>query len=492
MLHKLLEQAAKTCPDKTALICQDKSVTYQELNDRANVIAHRLLTYTTLGDRILIALPNGIEMVIAIYATLKAGAAFVIVNHQIKHQKLQQIVNNCKPRVIITSLNYSISLLSPDILSAKIECPLMLPDLKETIIEWSGTPITVPNLAMLIYTSGSTGEPKGVVTLHSNAIAAVNAVQEYLQLKQNDVIFNVLPFTYSYGLYHLFLAANVCATLVLEPPFMFAAYSVKRMHEVKATIFPLLSSIAGMILKDENAVKEYLTSLRIITCAGGPIPVKFTQRFRQLLPDTKIIPMYGLTECKRVSYLPPEAIDTKPDSVGIPISGCKVRIVDEFDADVPTGQVGELLVNGPHVMEGYWNAKAKTAAIFRKDEKGAVWLYTGDYFQMDAEGFLYFVSRVDDVIKVRNQRVTTTEIENILLSMPGIENIVITTKPDDMAGKLLFAHVVSTSEIIERDFFLFCKIHLEAHMIPTKIIFHQQIPLMQNGKVDKLLLTALT
>jgi acyl-CoA synthetase (AMP-forming)/AMP-acid ligase II len=198
--------------------------------------------------------------------------------------------------------------------------------------------------------------------------------------------------------------------------------------------------------------------------------------------------MYGLTECKRVSYLPPECIDTKPGSVGIPMPGCEVRIVDEMGRPVKDGQTGELIIRGDNVMQGYWNDPVLTDKTFLKEmSTGEIWLWSGDLFRKDEEDFLYYVGRKDDLIKTKEERVSPKEIENIIAQNPDVEEVAVIGVPDELLGKAIKAFVVlkdstfSTSNDIQK----YCAEHLEVNIVPRFIEFIKELPRTANGKIDK-------
>ena len=201
--------------------------------------------------------------------------------------------------------------------------------------------------------------------------------------------------------------------------------------------------------------------------------------------------MYGLTECVRVSYLEPDQVDTKPDSVGKPLSICEIRIVDEKDQSVETGRTGELLIRGANVMPGYWNDPELTEQVFRKNShNNEIWLYSGDLFRQDNEGFLYFVSRKDDMIKTRGERVSPGEVENFLISLDGVAEVAVIGVHDDIFGQVIKAFIAPEKKdaLSENDVLKYSVKCMENYMTPKHVVFLDSLPKTPNGKIDKKLL----
>jgi acyl-CoA synthetase (AMP-forming)/AMP-acid ligase II len=198
--------------------------------------------------------------------------------------------------------------------------------------------------------------------------------------------------------------------------------------------------------------------------------------------------MYGLTECKRVSYLPPEELERRPGSVGKAIPNCEVFIVDEEGRNVPAGQTGELVIRGANVMQGYWNAPELTSQTFRQGRyAGERLLYSGDLFKKDEEGFLYFLGRKDDMIKTKGERVSPKEIENVLCGLEGVAEAAVVGVPDEILGQAIHAYVALKPgiQVTEKRLLKYCAEHLEPFMAPSQIKILQDLPKSPNGKVDK-------
>jgi acyl-CoA synthetase (AMP-forming)/AMP-acid ligase II len=209
---------------------------------------------------------------------------------------------------------------------------------------------------------------------------------------------------------------------------------------------------------------------------------------RALFPDVQIFSMYGLTECKRVSYLPPEQIDLRPASVGRGMPNEEVYLIDEAGNRLAPGNTGELVVRGSNVMKGYWNLPEETAKMLKPGPlPGEMVLHTGDLFRTDSEGYLYFVGRKDDIIKCRGEKVSPREIENVLCTMPEVREAAVIGVPDPLLGEAVVAFVALREGAVMRDreILRFCAAHLEEYLVPQRVRVVEALPKSLNGKVDK-------
>lgn len=518
LVQEGLALTAERYPEKTALICGEERWTYREIHDRSTRLAHGLKAMGVgCRDRVLIFLDNSVEFVLSIYGILHAKGVFVPLSSSLKARKLAYIIRDSGASLLIT--HTSKARVVQEAMAQLDEFPGVL---------WVGDPAGIPgelagkcfrwdealdgndrqqsmpnlnnscidrDLAALIYTSGSTGEPKGVMSPHSAMMSAVRSIIQYLENTADDIVLNVLPLSFDYGLYQVLMAFTFGGTVVLENSFAFPIKILEKIQAERVTGFPLVPTVAAMLLKIQSLEKYDLGSLRYISNTAAALPVERIRRLRDRFPGVRIYSMYGLTECKRVSYLPPEELDRRPASVGKPIPNCQVFLMDDQAKEVPVGQIGELVVRGANVMGGYWNAPDLTAKVFRKGViRGETLLYSGDLFRRDAEGFLYFVARKDDLIKTRGERVSPTEVEMVLCEVPGILEAAVVGVPDDVLGQAVKACVVrlSGAQVTERDVLKHCVEQLESFMVPKTVEFLDALPRTANGKVDKLRLKGRT
>lgn len=510
LIHDYLTLSADKYADKPFIIQDSKEWSFAEIDQLSTRLAgHLIEAGIQPQDKVAILLDNSAETVISLYAISKAAATFVVINSTVKANKLSYILKNSGAKVLITHVNKGRGLIDafkeleqkPDIIwiSPQGTIPAQLAQLSHShawetftqagTIQSNHLPRAIDqDLAALIYTSGSTGQPKGVMQPHNRMVGVAKSIIEYLKNDQNDVILNVLSLAFGYGLYQVLMAAMFGGTVVLEKNFVFLHNTLQKIQKHKVTGFPFVPTVLAMMLKLETLGDYDFSSLRYITNAGAALPTHHAKTLRNLIPHADIYPMYGLTECVRVCYLNPEHVDDRPDSVGFEIPNCRVFVMTEDGKEAEPGQIGELVVTGSNVMPGYYKDPELTNKIFRSNsESGIVHLYTGDLFRRDKDGFLYFVSRKDDMIKTRGERVSPLEVENLMLQIDGIAETAVIGIPDDIFGQVIKAYVVLTPESShsEQTVLKNCSETMENYMIPKYIEILDSLPRTPNGKVDK-------
>jgi len=509
-VESFLEASARQRPDKVALIVGSSRWTYAQLDAAANRLAHGLLAEgVERGERVAVWLENGVEAVVAIFAVLKAGAVLMMVNPSTKADKLRVLLNNSRAAAILAPASKLAGLgemwpqtpylrlaiacgraagngepqaprprcLDFDALLARHVAADRPPEKRALDVD----------LAALVYTSGSTGSPKGVMFTHQNMVSVASSITTYLRNTEDDVILNVLPLSFGYGLFQVLMGAKIGGTVVLERSFAYPHAVIRRLVEERATGFPLVPTMAAMLL-DRDLSKVDWSSLRYVTSAGAALPVEHIARLRRLFPHVQIYSMYGLTECMRASYLEPEEIDRRPASVGRGMPNQEMWLVDEHGCRVGPNMVGELVVRGAHVMKGYWESPAETAVRLRPGPLlGENVLHTGDLFRKDNEGYLYFVGRKDDILKSRGEKVSPREVEDAICAHPEIVEAAVIGVPDEILGQAVKAVVVAKagSGLTQRDVLRHCAARLEDFMVPKTVEFQPALPRTANGKIDK-------
>jgi amino acid adenylation domain-containing protein len=507
LVQDFLENSAARTPEKVALVTAGQRFTYAQVEDMANRLAHALTAGgVKRGDRVVIYLPNSVETVVGIFAALKAGGFFVVVNRTTKTDKVRFILNNCQATVLITDsralargvgdrLLTDVQSLRSIVVRGEQAGPIEITDSRcqDFATIQAAAPVTPPprqnvdlDLACLIYTSGTTGDPKGVMSDHSNVVFVSAAIIEYLQNVEDDVVLNVLPLSFDYGLYQLLMTFRFGGTLVLENSFAFPAEFLRLIEQERVTGLPGVPTVFAMLLRMDLSPYD-LSSLRYLTNTAASLPPSHILDLRRKFPNVSIFSMYGLTETKRTLCLPPEWIDRKTGSVGVAIPGTEVWIEDESGRRLGPGEVGELVVRGRHVMRGYWEAPEATAARFRPGPiPGERLCYTGDLFRMDEDKCMYFVGRKDDIIKSRGEKVAPREIENVLHALPGITEAAVVGVPDPILGQAIKVVVVrSNPELTATDLLAHCRAHLEDFMVPKVVEFRDVLPKSPSGKVKK-------
>jgi long-chain acyl-CoA synthetase len=503
LVHEFLTHSASRFPQKVALVCGGRRLTYAELDEMSDRLGNALVMGgVRRGDRVAIHLHNSVEAVVGIFAVLKAGGTFVFINASTKPEKLMYILNNCRAKALLMDARSG----SADLWEAVPSLVLgvacgpkwdyrdaQLKHFDDIQSNVPATPLPIINidldLACLIYTSGSTGEPKGVMSDHSNVDFATTSIMTYLESQADDIVLSVLPLSFDYGLYQLLMTFKAGGTLVLERSFMYPAVILQRIQEERPTGLPGVPTIFAMLLQRDLSAFD-LSSLRYLTNTAASLSPSKILELQAAFPGAILYSMYGLTETKRTLYLPPSELAKRPGSVGIPIPGTEAWIEDESGRRLGPGETGELVVRGRHVMRGYWESPEATAHRFRPGPlPGERLCYSGDLFRLDEDGFFYFISRKDDIIKCRGEKVAPKEVENVLHMLPGVTAVVVGV-PDPTAGEAVKAFIVSNGHALtESEVIAHCRAHLEDFMVPKFVEFRTELPMTSSGKISKLGLT---
>lgn len=482
-----LRAAALAEPTRTAVMTSARTLSYAELDRASARVAGGLAAAgVERGDRVALWLANGAEMAIAVYGALRSGAAIVPLAPQLKADKLDRLLLDASPSALLCDEERAEAARS-----AAARAPTVrVCGAPEELAADHGPPqppLSV-DLAAVIYTSGSTGEPKGVTLAHSNMTFVADSIVEYLEMGREDRVLCVLPLSFGYGLYQLLTCVRARATLVLEPGFGLPGRIVSLLEDERITLLPGVPTVFELLLSARGFAEREFPHLRALTNAGAALPQRTVTALRSAFPGARLYAMYGQTECQRVCYLPPGEIDARPSSVGIAIPGTEAWIEDERGEIAAPGVVGELFVRGAHVMQGYWNAPEATAKRLRPGR----WpwervLATGDLFRGDEDGYLYFVSRSDEMIISRGEKVAPREVEEVLLSVPEVREAAVCGVPDRLLGEAVEAHVAPQpdAELDPGALKRACARALEEHMVPRSIVLHEELPRTANGKVDR-------
>jgi long-chain acyl-CoA synthetase len=505
-VDQFLGLSARQYGDKVALVCGPRRLTYREVDDMANQLACALYeSGVRRGDRVVVFLENSVEAVVSIFGILRAGAAFVPVGPTVKGDKLAYILDDSEAAALIGDHRAHAVIVDALRRSPAVKVTFVVGGTGEpiassgfevvrfaSVVDAQRGAVMAPRVgaidldrAALVYTSGSTGRPKGVTLTHANMVAAASSISDYLANREDDVILDVLPLSFDYGLYQVFLAFKVGARLILERSFVYTTAMLDLIVRERVTGLPIVPMLAVLLLKHD--LTAYDLSLRYITNTGSALPPAHIAALRAKFPELRIFSMYGLTECKRVSYLPPEEIDVRPTSVGKPMDNVEVFVEDE-KGELRESGVGELVIRGSNVMQGYWRAPEATARVLRPGWlPGEHLLYSGDLFRIDDDGYMYFIGRLDDLIKSRGQRVSPKEVENVIYELPGVTAVSVVGIPDETQGNFIkaFVCVDGPAALTEREVIRHCAQRLEDFMVPRLVEFVESIPRTESGKLQR-------
>ena len=493
-LPEHVARIARETPDRIAIVDGERRVDYAQLWAYAQGFAARLREQGLQeGDRVAILLPNRIEAAVACYGAWLAGGVAVPLNVQARARDFLPWLRHCDAcHVVYEQGNRDAELAleqlgsTPAVTVAADAQPLCPPrgDTSESL------QIADPSVpALILYTSGTTGAPKGVALSHANLLANAEAVVAYLELGADDRVLSVLPFYYAYGasVLHTHLMRGAC--VVLAPNLLFPHQLLEALVRERATGFSGVPSTYALLLEHVELGDYDFSSLRYLTQAGGAMSPALTRKLRAALPQPRLFVMYGQTEAtSRISWLPPERLDEKLGSVGIPVQGVSWKIQREDGSDAAPGDSGEVWVRGPNVMLGYWNNPVATAAVLRDG-----WLHTGDIGYLDADGFLFLHGRRSDMIKTGAHRVHPTDVEEVIAEISYIREVAVVGVDDTILGQVIKAFVV-TDDIpprAEDRIKAHCRARLAPYKIPRHIAFVDALPRTASGKVRRVQLMQL-
>jgi len=511
MLHTSLSQRARTKPDALAVVQGQRRVPYGDLERNVSRIASFLLRNNMQkGDRIGILSKNSPEYIAAYIGIQRAGGISVDINFQDSVHEIKTIANHCAISTLIVENSYIAAVAAavretPSVtmvigierrsrgasaMRERFPSHIRYATMGEVISCEDGKcappEMTGADIASIVYTSGTTGKPKGVMLSHENFLSNARSITEYLHLTEQDKVMVVLPFCYSYGKSLLTTHLMAGGTLVLENSFMYPNTVFDKMVEEGVTGFAGVPSTFAIMLNRSNIRKYSFPKLRYVTQAGGAMSPQHARELSALLPDAQIYIMYGQTEATaRLTYLPPGDLLTRPGSIGKPIPGVKIEVVQEQGLPAGDGQEGEIVARGENIMAGYWNDPEETKKVLKEGR-----LYTGDIGRKDKDGYLYIVGRRSDMIKSGAHRISPKEIEEVILEMNEVHEVSVVGISDEILGEAIRAVVVLKEGIEpdEKKVQRHCQTKLASFKIPKEVVFAEELPKTSSGKVRRYLL----
>lgn len=474
----LLWQGAEWWPDKPFLE-GSRQYRFDEAKRAVMAMARSLKeSGVKPGDRVIILAANRPETILALFALATLGATAVILHEQTAAPNLKHITGEVEPSLVL--LGRECERQTDSFSHVTVQDLDALP-----LTEQSESPIRVEpgadRLAFIVYTSGSTGKPRGVMLSHDNVLFVVPAIQARLGYNCRDRIGLFIPLSFDYGLYQAFLAALSGACLVVQDSRCAGPALAATLQKKAISVLPGLPNMFESLIHLARRRPLSLEGLRLISSTGAHLARSHIQALKAIVPNAAIFPMYGLTECKRVSILTPEEYEERPQSVGRPLDGTRAWVVDESGKALPPGEEGELVVEGPHVAQGYWRSPEETARRYRV-LPGTMHrvLFTGDTFRCDGKGYLYYVGRKDEQIKRHGFRINRLEIERA-----AIEESSVTSASLLGSGKQIILFAVSTDQkMTEQALLKRLATRLEPYKLPDQIKILEAMPLTRNGKID--------
>ena len=479
----LADTAART-PDAPAIVEAGTTTDYAGLASAAGAIAHSLATAGLQpGDRVGIFQQRGLHAAASFFGVMAAGGIAVNVNETLRRRQVDYVLDHSGARLLLAFPDFvtrSLGSLERDI--EIIDPGTAEPSPLQPVARVWADP------AHIIYTSGSTGMPKGVAVSHGNLWAGTESVAEYVELRADDRLASLLPFSFDYGLNQLLGAVLTGAALVVDRS-PIPQRIVRALQQQEVTVLAAVAPLWLRLLDVGGFEDTELPHLRAMTNTGSRLPKEAVSRIRKAHPQTKLFLMYGLTEAFRSTRLDPDLVDSKPESIGRAIPGAQILLVDEDGRSVPDGETGELVHRGPTVALGYWADPAATASRFRPppaqpdgvpDSERAV--FSGDLVRRDADGDLYFVGRRDGLIKTSGYRVSPDEVAEALYASGSIAEAVVFGEPDDVLGSRIVAAVVLRDGSDVEQAWDFVRAELPPYMQPQRIDVRTELPRTASGK----------
>ena len=503
-IRTLIEDANVSNPDKIALVFGNEKLTYRELFTKVNQIAYYLAELDLpKGSRIGLYSNKGIDQVIAIFAILSTNYVLVPLTKLLKAEQVEYIIGDCDIKCIITDKIKLESIEEIKFNGHIISYETSHKDLPsfEEIYKYYNKPYTCDvnghSNAVITYSFGLSGKPNGIVISHRNLIDSARVVSQYLHLEQNDVISGLLIFNLDYGLNQLFCSLYKRATLALHR-FVLPSDFFNHIINDKITVLPLMPiNISDMFDEDEHRLPsaELLKGVRIITSSGGNVTAKMIKDLEKHFTNAKFYSMHGLTEAFRSTYLDPSQLKIRPNSIGKAIPDVELYVIDENGKECAPRVVGELIHRGGYIYKGFWNAPKETEQRFKSIDilKNAINLEgqlrdeivvkTGDFVYKDEEGYFYFVSRQDDMIKTRGFRVNPYEIESVIDNIfPSIDQCAVFSIENEEIEEEIVLVYSGNSELNSSEILFELKNHLASYMLPSKIIYKKSLPLIPSDK----------
>ena len=468
-------------PEKLFILGDHGTLTYAEfirkLENLSSYISHRF------GSRkkILLMADNTPFFIISYLSIISSGNIAVLVETKISKTDLTSIIDTSSLTGAFVQKKYC-----KNFEGSKVAI------IDETVLdEISGTNLFLhpppdmqdDDIAVIIFTSGSTGTKKGVMLTHKNLIANTGSIIEYLNLDETDRICVALPFFYCYGASLLHTHLRVGGSIVLnQKPFLGSI--IKDIDTYECTGFAGVPSTYQILINKTLFLQQKFPSLRYFTQAGGQLPNRYIKILADNFPQKNLYVMYGATEATaRLSYLPPELVNTKMGSIGKGIPGVTLAVLDKDGQAVKTSEIGEIAAKGDNIMKGYYNDPEGTAAVLKNG-----WLYTGDLATIDDEGFIYVVGRSKNIINSGGYRISPNEIENEILSFEKFKGCVVFGMPDEIMGEAIVAVIQAPNTADHSNLLLelltHCNKRLPSYKVPKKIYFVDEFPLNSSNKID--------
>ena len=468
------------------------SITYLQWYNDSVKLSNIIFTEIGGDNNIILQCSNNYCFICSLFAIFMSNNTAVPISKDIDTASLNHIIVNSNPKLIVLDENIE-SFCSDRFVKCfnfnDVLMKLNIDDENEKEYITASTTNFSNDIALIIYTSGSTKYPKGVICKHSQVLFSINAINSIIKNSSKDVILCGIPFSFDYGLYQIFLALKSGAKLVVTTDFSNPLAIPKWLIEHNITGLPGTPSLFQMLIESRLLERLSFPSLKYITSTGDVFLNKLIIDLENVLKNVAILPMYGLTECKRVSIMRIDEMKKNKGSVGKALPNVTVYVINEQGAKLSCNEIGELVVEGENVTSGYLNNPEETKKHFKQiNGSNRYSLHTGDLFSIDSQGFLYFHGRKQGFVKIRGKRISPLSIENILNKVPQIlQTVVVNAKTSQQQDKLfLFIRIRKNQQITKQKIVEISKDILPISIYPNQIImFKRPFPVTSNGKIDR-------
>ena len=496
-LIEMLEESARRYSNRIALIFERRRISYRKLSEAVSRLATGLLALgIKSGEKIGILLSNSPEYVFSYFGGLKAGAIVVPLNSFLKTEELKYILEDAGARFLITSSDFLEmanqlrlrveSLEKIIIVDKKVSGTISFEELLASLPLKSGPVLLPEEVGLLLYTSGTTGHPKGVMLTHQNLLSNALSCTRAIRISKRDNFICLLPMFHSFTftvciLIPLSVGGRVTIVASVKPFRKVIRCILINRVTVLVGIPALYNLLVNFNLPRLFFLFRFLNPLRFCISGAASLPVEVLARFEKKF-HLPLLEGYGLTETSPVVSFNPLKGMRKPGSVGLPLSGIEVKVVDKTGKRLLAGEVGELLVKGANVMKGYYNRPEETKEVLREG-----WLATGDLAKIDEDGYIYIVERKKDMVNVRGLNVYPREVEEIFYHHPAVAEAAVIGIKDEERGEVPIAYIVlkEGKKITEKELLSFCRERIASYKVPKRIIFKTSLPKTITGKILK-------
>lgn len=507
----IVNHAVKESGDKVFLYDSEKTLTFKELDELSDRLAHSFLKQgLKKGDHIGLLALNQIEWIITFIAATKVGMGIIALSPRFRETELTYMLNHSEAKAVVSiaefdGFNFVNAFESLQEELETVEKYIFLEEgftrslsfqelldepVNTSLLENRKQLVEKDDTAIMIYTSGTTGKPKGVMITHESILASAKAQADHFLVTEKDTSVSTVPFNHVGGVTCTVMVALVTQGSIAMVPFFNPSEVLEAIESYKATMLGGVPTMYLMLLADDNINHTNLESVRLMFVGGSNVESSLAEKLSELMPHVQLTNLYGLSESSGACVLSRVGDDLEKikRTIGVPIGDFEAKVVDQDRNPLPYGEEGELVIKGGCVAKGYYRDEARTEEAFTDDG----WLFTGDIVSQDEEGYLSFKGRVAEMFIQGGFNVYPIEVENILTAHEGVQIAAGIGVPDEFLGEIGRYYIVRTpgSKVSAEELIDYCKEYLADYKVPREIVFREELPMTPAGKIQKSLLEA--